>query len=77
METKVSNDYRLSIPKALLDLLDLKDGTCYLYLDANNKCLYITSKKRYTAREAIDKRLTKKDLTQSERNFLERLRNEL
>lgn len=77
MKTKINSDYRLAIPKALVDILDLQNGECYLYFDKNQKCLYITKDKRYTGIEIINKRLKNKDITASERHFLERLRDEL
>lgn len=68
---KIDNLGRILIPKKIRDSLEFKDFIYYEVNDAKELRLY--NAKRRNARENILVRLNKKDITQGERNFLNKL----
>lgn len=73
MKTKCKIDSlgRLTIPKVIRESLHLTD--VILDIDEDKKELRIYNDNLKSTRECIKSRLNKKDITKSERNFLEKL----
>lgn len=76
MNVKIDQNGRITIPIALREMLQVEDS-CYLYLSGDGQRLYITKEQNYTLDEIIRKRLKNKQLSNDERNFLEKLRRNL
>lgn len=70
MKVKIDNYYRISIPKNVLDVMDIKKGDeLSLMVDSINKTIMISYGKLKDIKHLIKLRL-KKDISKSEENFL-------
>lgn len=70
MKVKIDNYYRISIPKNVLDVMDIKKGDeLLLNVDSVNKTITLSYGKLKDLKHLIKLRL-KKDISKSEENFL-------